>query len=822
MKKNLILLFLALSFILSAETILRDWKSYTNTTHISDVKAVGGELILATWGGLLYYNTSENSFRGPLLKSGGLVEDEVSSLAILADNTLLVGTKGGGISRLQQGEFIMPLNNSSGFDLDYVYQLEAFSNNFVAVTNYGISIFTQLPGWPLPATAHYHSNNGLSSNNITSVAIKNDSIIICGSEAGIDYAVLNDVNNLDWQHLNSSNSPLSDNNITDIFCRGNTTAISTHSGINVTGSLSDFGDWEIYSSGTSYYPVFISEDGSIWSSEGYWDESALTIQENSETCLIKITEGVAETWTNSELGLTKGMVTSITQINYEIVFSFWGEGIIIHDGSGWSEPITQNCLNGNSTDELFIDSNYQLWTVHGTKGQPEPRRGNRGVSCWDGENWSVYDSSCSGLYGDNVSNILEVENNVFWLTTYSNADSNKSGINIYDLSGNEPAWSFVHYGVITGLPSWQVTDIMKANDGNIWICGYNAAIFGGKPGIGAFNLELELQYGFYAPDLIYLNPDDIYKANSWMVYQGDNYAMVGGKLTGFQVWNSSEIPETEDSANWLRPENSDFENGYISDAVERHELFEDQLWIASSQALMMYDGDTWYRFGKESTKRQYLDFSFAHPEWEPKKLDIGENDSPDWWYFVGQEHLYGGVPTYPTALLLDPFNVLWIGTANNGICRYDIDNNIFMTWNTENSPLFSNRINDLAYDELTGIMYIATPKGMNSVKIGISEEKNQVRDFNQVVAFPNPFYPAKNDVVRIENINEETMPAGVSTCSIYDLEGLLVKELAVNNFQQFEWDGLNSSSKTCSSGIYFYLVTLENGKSATGKIILIR
>jgi hypothetical protein len=173
-------------------------------------------------------------------------------------------------------------------------------------------------------------------------------------------------------------------------------------------------------------------------------------------------------------------------------------------------------------------------------------------------------------------------------------------------------------------------------------------------------------------------------------------------------------------------------------------------------------------------------------------------------------------------LLVDPFNNLWIGTESNGICRYDIQNNKFKTWNTLNSPLLADKINDLEYDKETGLMYIATDRGLNSVRIGISADDNSEKILSEILVYPNPFYPERDGLVRIENKEHLSMPAGGTKCHIYDLEGLLVRELPLNFFQQFEWDGNNSAGKACSSGIYFYLVTGGNKESGRGKIILVR
>lgn len=807
MKKLILLMILLCTLNLSSETILRDWKSYTNTTHISDLLEYDGNYLIATWGGLLTYNPETGEFSDALLRSDGLEHNELSSLAMLEDGTLLIATKGGGISRMQDGEFIMPLNADSGFNLNYVYELAAYGTSFAAITDNGLSVFSQLENWPLPSVTNYTDNNGLSSNVINSIVI-DDNILICGTEQGIDYAYLDNPNDLQWNHINTGNSPLSNDNINDIYCKDDKIAIATHSGINTTESLEDFTSWHIYGSGDSYYPVFLDSDDNIWTAKGYWDEDNLTIQDNGDEFILKFTgTGTQTSWNYQDLGLLKGMTTDISFVNGRIIASTWGDGFLFYDGN-WSSSIKQNCINANFVVSLYIDSHSNLWTASGLKDHPDLRRGNRGVSCYDGNLWKSYVAENSGLRSNNINSILEADNDLMWFTSYANYDSTIGGLNILDMRNSIEEWDFLADEDM-GILSYQIAGMEKANDGNVWFCCYSG-------GITALNIERQYQYDFYPPRMLY---DDF--PNTWMVNQGEKYTVCGGKLSGFEVWTGSDRPYTDEISNWLRPEDEDdaITSGFVSDSVERYELFEDQVWIASSEALFMYDGETWFRYGKESTKRQYLT---SYGDWMPKELDIGVNDSPDWWYFEGQEHLYGGATTYPTALFVDPFNVLWIGTANNGICRYDIENNLFMTWNTGNSPLFSNYINDLAYEPENGVLYIATNAGLNSVRIGIEEEYNHQEKFNEVVAYPNPFYPSKQEVIRIENIDTQSMPEDAGTCSIYDLEGLLVRELPLNNFQQYEWDGENASGKLCSSGIYFYLITGADGDVKSGKVILVR
>jgi ligand-binding sensor domain-containing protein len=814
MKKLIILSALISIISCYADTFIRDWKSYTNTTHISDIMFDNNRLLLATWGGLVEYNITDMSFEGPFKREDGLTENELSSLGLLPDGTLLIGSKGGGISRLKDAEIKMPLQMESGLPSDFVYDIASYGSKFVAVTAQGISVFNEMTGWPLPSVMNYNQSNGLTTQHYNTIAISEDGILFCGSDFGIDYADLNN-ENLSWQHLNTGNSGLTDNRITSISWQNEAVAIGTQSGLHYTENFIDDHSWQVYGSGRSYYPVFLDEIGNIWAGTGYWDEDELAVLGSGEEVIIKLnSDFYATAWTKAELNLFSGHVTGITALEDGIAISTWGEGILLYNGIYWSEPFAQDCIATNFATVLKMDNNNRIWVGNGILSPPDTRRGNRGVSVWNGVSWNTFSSVNSGLVSNNINSIVPLPNNCFWFTSYSNLSSSLSGINVLDYSNiDNPLWDFYPYNE-SGyqLPTGNIGNSFLGSDGNIWLCCYNG-------GILLTNEAREQLHFFIAPHIVYGNSDE---SNAMMMFQGEQYSVAGGKLTGFEIWLGSDIPETENTQNWLQPDHRDFKNGQVFDALERHENFQNQIWIASTEGLFMYDAETWYRYGKDSTKRQYLAGSGTSLSWQPQKLIIGENDSPQWWYFEGQERLYGGVNTYPRSLLVDPFNNLWIGTATNGICRYDIENNLFKTYNTANSPLLSDAINDLEYDKNTGTLYIATDKGLNSVNIGISESDNQEVELNDILVYPNPFYPLRDGTLWIENKNHFTMPQGGTTCHLYDLEGLLVNKLQLNNFQQFEWDGTNEAGKNCSSGIYFFVITTKDKAIERGKIILVR
>ena len=83
--------------------------------------------------------------------------------------------------------------------------------------------------------------------------------------------------------------------------------------------------------------------------------------------------------------------------------------------------------------------------------------------------------------------------------------------------------------------------------------------------------------------------------------------------------------------------------------------------------------------------------------------------------------------------------------------------------------------------------------------------------------FPNPFAPSDSVPMRFTNI-----PAK-SVMRIYTLSGKLVTTLKEEDFGgEISWNGKNKSGKKIQPGLYVYVLTDEQGKSKTGRIVIKR
>jgi len=167
-----------------------------------------------------------------------------------------------------------------------------------------------------------------------------------------------------------------------------------------------------------------------------------------------------------------------------------------------------------------------------------------------------------------------------------------------------------------------------------------------------------------------------------------------------------------------------------------------------------------------------------------------------------------------TKILVDGLNNKWIGTSGSGIYYVSEDaKKIISHFKSENSPLPSNEIYDIALDPSNGNVYFATAKGLLGYK---SKAFPPEADLNDVYAFPNPVIMSKHQGVTIKGLIK-----GVYV-KIIDVEGNLVYEEKSKGGSIY-WDLSAFGKYKVASGVYLALITNDEGtKTQTTKILVIK
>ncbi|HIC31100.1 MAG TPA: ABC transporter substrate-binding protein [Flavobacteriaceae bacterium] len=183
-----------------------------------------------------------------------------------------------------------------------------------------------------------------------------------------------------------------------------------------------------------------------------------------------------------------------------------------------------------------------------------------------------------------------------------------------------------------------------------------------------------------------------------------------------------------------------------------------------------------------------------------------------------------------TDIEVDGSNNKWIATLDTGLYYFSSDGQqTIFHFTKDNSPLPSNDVLDVALDEVNGVVYIATEKGLVSFKSDASKPKTTLED---AFVFPNPVRPTFDMVtekIKIRDISENV------NIKITDIEGNLVAEAESNTNGRFKgynleidggtalWNGKNLAGDVVASGVYLVMLNdLDTLETKVLKLMVVR
>ncbi len=163
---------------------------------------------------------------------------------------------------------------------------------------------------------------------------------------------------------------------------------------------------------------------------------------------------------------------------------------------------------------------------------------------------------------------------------------------------------------------------------------------------------------------------------------------------------------------------------------------------------------------------------------------------------------------------VDAGNQKWISVDGGGVFYLSANGETTLKHFTRaNSPLPSDNITDIKVDNVTGKVYFVTLEG---VMVYQGDVLNVTEDFGDVLVYPNPVvYSKYKGKVSIRGLAQKT------NIRITDAAGNLVHQ-AISRGGYYEWDLNNHRGVRVASGIYFVLMTNEDGTdTATAKIAVV-
>lgn len=166
-----------------------------------------------------------------------------------------------------------------------------------------------------------------------------------------------------------------------------------------------------------------------------------------------------------------------------------------------------------------------------------------------------------------------------------------------------------------------------------------------------------------------------------------------------------------------------------------------------------------------------------------------------------------------TSICVDGGNNKWVGTQSGGLYCFSPDGlKQLYHFTVDNSPIYSDFVIDLSYNEETGDIFIGTNRGLQSFRSLIIEGSEQ---FDKVYSYPNPVKPGYTGSVFVRGLMDN------SVVKITDEAGNLTWETKSQG-GQIEWPVKNLSGARASTGVYIiYAATTDGEFKAMSKVMVV-
>ncbi len=165
------------------------------------------------------------------------------------------------------------------------------------------------------------------------------------------------------------------------------------------------------------------------------------------------------------------------------------------------------------------------------------------------------------------------------------------------------------------------------------------------------------------------------------------------------------------------------------------------------------------------------------------------------------------------AIKVDGGDYKWFGTGNGAFYTNPDGDRILKNFNTDNSHLLANKVNDIAINERNGEVFFATAKGLVSYR---GEATKGGKKHKDVYAFPNPVEPGYRGPVTVKGL------VANAEIKITDGQGNLVQDMEAKG-GQVVWNLKNLHGQKVNSGVYYvYSADEEGAETVVTKILIIQ
>lgn len=736
---------------ISQELQISDWKSYTSLYEVNSLDKYGDQIYVATRGGVYFANS--NSYETEEFTNvTGL--SRINAKHITYDNKsdkVFVGYSDGAFDIYSDGEWtgIFDIVNAS-FANPQINDMAVVDDKVYIAGGFGLVVFNHNENVTIEDVKRFDEVN--PGTEVYDVEIY-DNRIWLATAGGVVFTDLDNslANRYDWNTL----LPLEEFDSKDII------------------SLR-WSDSKLYA--TSGDNIYIWENENLKNIFSFDSKLIKRLVNNGEQLYYVMDNEMKEFPSHSESFKIEQFVNDVEfdDESSEIYIGSTSGIQILNEGN--QETIRPNSPITNGFADIFVDSKGTVWAGTGRVGSNEIR--NRALMYMEDGIWNYYNRTDHPIFDENrVIRINELRNGDIAASTFGGglyifpADDrdNMSSIN-YDNSPLSP---------ISGTGTFTITgDTYEDEQGNLWIVNWgnsgNGPLFVVRTPSGSY--ETIYNCTSSGRRTTFKMEVDL-NGTKWVGSSGADVKLYGAEAAiGLTYYNDRGTlsDRTDDICGLLNTNNSDL--------------------LSNTQTALVNDkqGNLWV--GSVGGVNRIVNPSAVLGTSSPIIINVRSMSNQN-----------------VREIVVDAVNNKWIATADGLFVLDSEGEEVIMTINKDNSPLPTNELYSLEYDENSGKIYIGTDQGMYSVQTSAVKPLETY----SVKTYPQPFDNRQDDVLTIEGLAEN------SDIRIVTINGELVKKKKVNS-RITTWDGRNEFGQKVSPGVYLlYAVSETKDDSQVVKIAIV-
>jgi len=738
------------------------WSSFYSYNQITGVVGANDGLVYGLAENSLFsYDPTANEVV-PITTVNGLLGDDINTLSI-SDNYMMVGYQNGmlGVHNLTDGSVV--LDNSIDRNITIPGNNKAI-NSFLLKdqtlyisANYGISSYDFVNNLFIDSYFFGVNNSQIQVNQTALVGTS----LYAATEEGLYKASTDDPNLVlesawtkiaagQWKAIGLVNKTL-----LGIVQSGETSICNA--------LINDVAVERHRESGTLLW-VDINEDALILS----FSNKILSFDADQLVSTLATATG----------NLSGQKFSSATQLGGNLFIGTSGSGLLLHNPSE-TRVVSPSGPLRNEIFDLSVVAEDDIWIAHGAFSQyynPYPLNAY-GISRLSEEGWqNLPYSSLSGALSivsvvpnpNDTSQVfacamhqglLEINNGVVG-TLWNHTNSGLESLDSFELGGNDPNYrsvrvrdvAFDSQGSMWSITSFIAKGLKKRSvDGNWQSVDLLPVLSSPKRAAGYSKLEI-------SPN------DEIYFGSSSSGLIG--YAEINGTPVLRSIGVAENLPAED----------------VRSVALD----YDDNLWIGTTNGLRVLYGAS-RMFTQEISASTVV-------------LEEGGN--------VGELLANQNIK----AIEVDGNNQKWVATDGAGVFLFAEDGKkTIHHFTKENSPLPTNFIQNLAYDNQSGKIFIATSSGLVAFQGNAFAPSETLEN---IEVYPNPIRPRYTGPLTIRGLQADCV------VKITDIVGNAVYE-TTSTGGSVQWDMNSFSGKRVRSGVYLIFVTTKDGMDSSVEKVMI-